>query len=152
MSRSDVVALSVVGTAIGSSALRFREIRRPGPMAPDNAGTEPRPLRVRRVPETAGLAELLRTYLVEAVGDTFVGALHPFVVSPRTPQQVKAVLNVCAYHRLGLSVVSELPASGAKFGSNDVDVALFLGKCVPQERGSRRRGAPRQGARTAGSL
>jgi len=72
--------------------------------------------------ETAGLAERLRTYLVEAVGETFVGTLHPFVVSPRTPEQVKAVLSLCAYHRVGLSVVCERPVSDG----DDVDVVLTL--------------------------
>jgi hypothetical protein len=40
------------------------------------------------------------------------------------------VLNACAYHRVGLSVVSELPESGATSGSDDVDVVLFLGPLV----------------------
>lgn len=91
---------------------------------------------VRRIKEAARLSDLLRSYLVEAIGEAFVGTAHPFVVSAETPEQVNAVLSICAYHRLGLSVAAERPASSAEFASGDVDVVLLLstlaGACAPQ--------------------
>ncbi len=97
-------------------------------MTLDMSGTVP----VRRFPEAAHLAELLRTSLIDAVGEGLVGALPPFVVSPRTPQQVEAVLRVCAHHRLALSVVSRPTTYGAGFACRDVDVVLSLGTLIDE--------------------
>jgi hypothetical protein len=94
--------------------------------------TEPSPVRVCRCPEAAVLAELVRTCLVEAVGEAFVSELHPFVVSPTTPQQVEAVLHVCAHHRLAFSAVSGPSMAGAPSTCADVDVVLSLDTLIVQ--------------------
>jgi len=122
-------------------------------MSRDKCRTEPSNTRVCRSPASAALADLLRASLVQAVGEVFVGGLHPFVVSPRTPQQVEAVLRVCAHHRLGLSVVGGLAMAGAKSACGDVDVVLSLdtliGEYTLQERGIREPCALRQDDRAA---
>jgi hypothetical protein len=94
--------------------------------------TEPSTARVCRCPDAAVLAELVRTCLVEAVGEAFVSELHPFVVSPTTPRQLEAVLRVCAHHRLAFSAVSRPSLAGAASTCADVDVVLSLDTLIVQ--------------------
>ena len=76
---------------------------------------------VRRLPEAARLADLLRNSLVEVVGDAGVSSPYPIKVSPRSSHELAAVLHVCVHHRVSWSFDGSAEATAGEF-----DVVLSL--------------------------
>jgi hypothetical protein len=77
--------------------------------------------------EADTLAKLLRASLVEVLDEADVCGCRPIKVSPRTSLQVRSILRVCDFHKVGWSLESgSTMDEGLDSGEVDVLVSLAL--------------------------